>query len=41
MNAMNIMVKLIDQSRSFEQAVNMIKEAKTTDEAGASMLKPS
>ena len=40
-NAMNIMVKLIDQSRSFEQAINMIKEAKTTDEAGASMLKPS
>ena len=40
-NAMNIMVKLIDQSRSFEQAINMIKEAKTTDEAGASMLKAS
>ena len=40
-NAMNIMVKLIDQSRSFEQAINMIKEAKTTDEAGASMLKGS
>ena len=40
-NAMNIMVKLIDQSRAFEQAINMIKEAKTTDEAGASMLKPS
>ena len=40
-NAMNIMVKLIDQSRAFEQAINMIKEAKTTDEAGASMLKAS
>ena len=40
-NAMNIMVKLIDQSRAFEQAINMIKEAKTTDEAGASKLKPS
>jgi flagellar basal-body rod protein FlgF len=40
-NAMTIMVKLIDQSRAFEQAINMIKEAKTTDEAGASMLKPS
>jgi len=38
-NAMNIMVKLIDQSRAFEQQINMIKEAKTTDEAGASMLK--
>jgi len=40
-NAMNIMVKLIDQSRAFEQAINMIKEAKTTDESGASMLKAS
>jgi len=40
-NAMNIMVKLIDQSRAFEQQINMIKEAKTTDEAGASMLKAS
>jgi len=40
-NAMNIMVKLIDQSRAFEQQINMIKEAKTTDEAGASMLKPN
>jgi flagellar basal-body rod protein FlgF len=40
-NAMNIMVKLIDQSRAFEQQINMIKEAKTTDEAGASMLKGS
>jgi flagellar basal body rod protein FlgF len=35
------MVKLIDQSRAFEQQINMIKEAKTTDEAGASMLKGS
>jgi len=40
-NAMSIMVKLIDQSRAFEQQINMIKEAKTTDEAGASMLKAS
>jgi hypothetical protein len=31
----------MDQSRSFEQQVNLIKESKTCDESGASMLKPS
>ena len=40
-NAMEVMVKLIAQSRSFEQQVNMIKESKQVDESGASMLKSS
>lgn len=38
-NAMEIMVKLMDQSRSFEHQVRNIKESKTTDEAGATMMK--
>ena len=33
------MIKLLDQSRSFEQQINMIKEAKSNDESGASMMK--
>ena len=40
-NAMEVMVKLIAQSRTFEQQVNMIKESKQIDESGASMLKSS
>jgi flagellar basal-body rod protein FlgF len=40
-NAMGVMVKLIEQSRSFEQQINMIKEAKTTDESGSTMMKSS
>jgi len=40
-NAMAVMVKLIEQSRSFEQQINMIKEAKATDESGATMMKSS
>lgn len=40
-NAMQILVKLMDQSRSFEQQVRIIKEVKSGDEAGASMLKLS
>jgi flagellar basal-body rod protein FlgF len=40
-NPLEVMVKLIEQSRSFEQQINMIKEAKTTDESGATMLKSS
>jgi flagellar basal-body rod protein FlgF len=36
---MEIMIKLMDQSRSFEQQVRIIKESKTGDESGASMLK--
>jgi flagellar basal body rod protein FlgF len=33
------MVKLIEQSRSFEHQVRMIKESKSNDESGASMLR--
>jgi len=40
-NALSVMVKLMDQSRSFEQQVNMIKESKTCDESGATMMKAS
>lgn len=40
-NALTVMVKLMDQSRSFEQQVNMIKQSKSCDESGATMLKPS
>jgi flagellar basal-body rod protein FlgF len=38
-NAMEVMVKLMDQSRSFEHQVRNIKETKTTDESGATMMK--
>lgn len=38
-NALDVMVKLIDQSRSFEQQINMIKESKTCDESGETMMK--
>lgn len=40
-NPMEMMVKLMDQSRSFEQQINMIKSSKTNDESGASMMKTS
>jgi len=38
-NAMETLVKLIEQSRSFETQVRTIKESQTVDEAGASMMK--
>jgi len=38
-NAITVMVKLMEQSRSFEHQVRLIKESKTGDESGASMLK--
>jgi len=38
-NAMHMMVKLMDQSRTFEQLVNLIKESKSIDESGATMMK--
>jgi len=38
-NPMEAMVKLIEQSRSFEHQVRMIKESKSNDESGASMMK--
>ena len=40
-NPMTAMVKLIDQSRAFEHQIRIIKETKSTDEAGASMMKIS
>jgi flagellar basal-body rod protein FlgF len=40
-NALTVMVKLMEQSRSFEQQVNVIKQSKDADEAGASMMKPA
>jgi flagellar basal-body rod protein FlgF len=38
-NPIDAMVKLIEQSRSFEHQVQMIKESKSNDESGATMLK--
>lgn len=38
-NAMTVLVKLMDQSRSFEQQIKIIKENKSGDEAGSTMLK--
>ena len=40
-NAMEVMIKLMDQSRSFEQAINVIKQTKDADESGATMMKPT
>jgi flagellar basal-body rod protein FlgF len=33
------MTRLIDQSRSFETQIRIIKETKSLDESGASMMK--
>lgn len=38
-NAIEAMVKMMDLSRTFEQQVRMIKETKTLDESGATMLR--
>ena len=38
-NAMTIMVRLMDQSRAFEQYVNVIKESKSVDESSQTMMK--
>lgn len=38
-NALVMMVKIIDQSRAFEQQVNIIKEAKANSESGQAMMK--
>ncbi|MDP4994117.1 MAG: hypothetical protein NWP81_04160, partial [Burkholderiaceae bacterium] len=40
-SAVEVMTRLIDHSRSFEAAMNVIKEAKTIDENGASMMRAS
>lgn len=40
-SAMAVMVKLMEQSRSFEQQIKVIKESRAGDESGSSMLKVS
>ena len=40
-NAMEVMVKLMDQSRSFEMQVNVIKQNKDVDESGGTMMRTS
>jgi flagellar basal-body rod protein FlgF len=40
-NPMEVMVKLMEQSRSFEQAVNVIKQSKDADQTGSTMMKPA
>ena len=40
-NAISVMVKMMEQSRSFEHQVRIIKESKSGDESGATMLKLS
>lgn len=40
-NAMEVMIKLMEQSRSFEQSINIIKQTKDADESGATMMKPT
>lgn len=38
-NPMQVMIKLMDQARSFEQQVRILREVKSGDEAGSSMMK--
>jgi flagellar basal-body rod protein FlgF len=38
-NPMEAMVKLIEQSRSFEHQIRSIKESKSNDESGAAMMR--
>jgi len=40
-NALSVMVRLMDLSRSFEQNVNVIKQSKDSDESGATMMRNS
>ena len=40
-NAMEVMVTLMDQSRSFEMQVNVIKQNKDVDESGGTMMRAS
>jgi len=40
-NPLEVMVKMMEQSRTFEQQVNVIKQAKDADESGSSMMKPA
>ena len=38
-NAVTTMVKLMDHSRTFEAQIRVIKEAKSLDESGSSMMR--
>ncbi len=40
-SAIEAMTRLMDQSRSFETQIKIIKETKSLDETGASMMKPA
>ena len=40
-SAIEAMTRLIDQSRSFETQIRIIKETKALDESGACMMKPA
>jgi flagellar basal-body rod protein FlgF len=40
-SAIEAMTRLIDQSRSFETQIKIIKETKSLDESGSSMMKPA
>jgi flagellar basal-body rod protein FlgF len=40
-NSMEVLIRLMEQSRSFEQAINIIKQTKDADESGATMMKPT
>ncbi len=40
-SAIEAMTRLMNQSRSFETQIKIIKETKSLDEAGASMMKPA
>jgi flagellar basal-body rod protein FlgF len=40
-NALSVMVRLMDLSRSFEMNVNVIKQSKDSDESGATMMRNS
>jgi len=40
-NAIEAMAKMIDHSRTFELQIRAIKEAKSLDESGASMMRQS
>ena len=40
-NALSVMVRLMDLSRSFEMNVNVIKQSKDSDESGATMMRTS
>jgi len=40
-NALSVMVRLMDLSRSFEMNVNVIKQSRDSDESGATMMRNS